>query len=389
MVGELYKRGTLHLLYPYRYKRYTKRPVDENKIVFLEIRQPGLSDNFRLLYKALEKKNRYDLKLCYVGEGTEGRLTAIKNSLNCIKDLADAKYIFVNESSYLTGCLPLRKETKLIQTWHACGAFKKFGYSVADKKFGAGTKVLDRFPLHRNFSWVTVSSKEVIWAYAQAFHMEQEQQKILPIGVSRTDYFFQKENVDNAREKLKSVLGEYAAGKKIILYAPTFRGKVAQAVSPDILDFRRMREYLGEEYIFLCKHHPFVKIRPAIPKECREYALDVTELMEIEELLLISDVCITDYSSLVFEYSLLERPIIFLAHDLEEYYDWRGFYYPYEEMAPGPIVRTTEDVIEYLKNLENGFDKERVHRFREKFMGACDGHATQRLIQLLENGEIE
>lgn len=399
MIGDLYRMGTLHMLYPFLYRIYAGKPVDENKVVFLEVRQPELSDNFRLLFQRLSREP-YHLHMSYLGEGREGYGRTVKNCLGALREVADARYVFVNESSYFTGCLPLRKETELIQTWHACGAFKRFGYSTAEKKFGSGRKRLDRFPLHRNYSYVTVSSPEVVWAYAEAFHMEGQQDQILPLGISRTDCFFQPEQLNAAQEKLEQVLG--AAGmdgapgelrghgrKKIVLYAPTFRGKVADARSPEVLDFEKLHSARGEDYIFLCKHHPFVKKRPAIPETCRGYALDVTELMEIEELLMVSDICISDYSSLVFEYSLFERPMIFLAYDLEEYYDWRGFYYPYEEMAPGPVVRTTEEVIECLKEPEQWFDPQRVRAFREKFMSGCDGQATERLVQLMKNAAVK
>lgn len=391
MVGDLYRVGTLHILYPFLYRIYARKPVDEKKVIFLEVRQPELSDNFRLLYQRLSREP-YHLQLCYLGEGREGYGRTVRNCLGVLRQMADAGYVFVNESSYFTGCLPLREETKLIQTWHACGAFKRFGYSTAEKKFGSGRKRLDRFPLHKNYSYVTVSSPEVVWAYAEAFHMEEQQERILPLGISRTDCFFQPERLEAAREKLWRVLRgagiepeQGAVRRKIVLYAPTFRGKVASAESPDVLDFRKLHSALGEEYIFLCKHHPFVKRRPEIPRECGGYALDVTELMEIEELLMVSDICISDYSSLVFEYALFQRPMIFLAYDLEEYYDWRGFYYPYEEMAPGPVVRTTEEVIECLKNPEQWFDLPKVRAFREKFMSGCDGQATERLVQLMKS----
>ena len=83
----------------------------------------------------------------------------------------------------------------------------------------------------------------------------------------------------------------------------------------------------------------------------------------------------------MFEYSLFERPMIFLAHDLDEYFDWRGFYYPYCEMAPGPIVSNTAEVIDCIKELPEKFEKERVADFRRKFMSACDGHATERILE--------
>ena len=379
IVRNLYKTWTLNYLYPSRYRKCAVKPVEKNKIVFLEIRMPELTDSFQLLYQKLEEQKRYQLSVCCIREGMTGRTQVRKNCLAAIEELAVAEYIFINDSSYLISSLPLRPETKVIQTWHACGAFKKFGYSIVDKKFGSGRSDLERYPVHRNFSYVTVSSPEVVWAYAEAFHMEQEKDRILPLGISRTDVFYQPERRQAAYEKLWQLMPE-SRGKRIALYAPTFRGRVADAVSPDVLDFEKMGQELGDGWIFLCKHHPFVKKRPQIPEGCKGYARDVTEEMEIEELLMVSDVCISDYSSLIFEYSLFERPMIFLAYDLEDYYDWRGFYYPYEEMTPGPVVRTTGEVIDYLAHLEERFDRQKVADFREKFMSACDGHATERIL---------
>lgn len=377
----LYKTWTLKWLYPGRYRYCIRRqPQQKKKIVFLEVREQALSDNFRLLWQELERQGDWELILCCIREGMEERKKVRKLCLQAIPVLADAAVVFISDSSYFFSSLPLRPQTKVIQTWHACGAFKKFGYSITDKKFGADRKDLERFPLHRNFSLVTVSSPEVVWAYAEAFHMEKEQEKILPVGISRTDIFYRREFLDSAREKLYEKIPE-AGGKKVILYAPTFRGRVADAVSPEVLDFSAMREALASEYIVLCKHHPFVKHRPAVPEDCQNFAWDATELFSIEELLAVSDVCISDYSSLVFEYSLFERPMIFLAHDLDEYFDWRGFYYPYCEMAPGPIVSNTAEVIDCIKELPEKFEKERVADFRRKFMSACDGHATERILE--------
>jgi len=113
--------------------------------------------------------------------------------------------------------------------------------------------------------------------------------------------------------------------------------------------------------------------------------MDITKDLDIEQLLCVSDICISDYSSLIFEYSLFERPMIFYAYDLDNYFDWRGFYYNYDELTPGPIVTSTEEIIDYIQNLDTRFDKAEVHAFREKFMSACDGHATDRIVELVHN----
>lgn len=172
-----------------------------------------------------------------------------------------------------------------------------------------------------------------------------------------------------------------------MLYAPTFRGSVGGAKAPEGLDIPYLKEKLGEEWVLLIKQHPVVKNRPGIPEEASEFAFDVSDEFVIEELLCVSDLCISDYSSLVFEYSLFERPMLFFAFDFEEYGDWRGFYYDYDAMTPGPVVKTTEEIAEFVLHMEKRFDKEEVARFREKFMCACDGHATGRLLELVMKEE--
>ena len=121
-----------------------------------------------------------------------------------------------------------------------------------------------------------------------------------------------------------------------------------------------------------------------ILKEVQDFAMDVTDRLTIEELLMVSDICISDYSSLIFEYSLFERPMIFYAYDQADYDDWRGFYYDYHEMTPGPVVTTDDEIIDYITNVEDQFDRQQVADFRYKFMRSCDGQATERILELLK-----
>ena len=142
-----------------------------------------------------------------------------------------------------------------------------------------------------------------------------------------------------------------------------------------------MKEALGGEYVLLVKQHPIVKMRPPIPEGAKGFAFDVSDSCTIEDLICVCDICISDYSSLIYEYSLMDRPMVFFAYDLEEYGDWRGFYYDYEELTPGPVVRTTGEVISWIR--EEKFDMEQVRAFRKRFMSACDGHATERLLKAI------
>ena len=367
--------------FPKVYSSYCTEPVQENKVLFLEMRFTKLSNSFELIYKALEESGEYDLKCSYVQFNfIRGReFTQRVNEM--LKELATAKYVFVDDASLILSSIPLRKETVAINLWHACGAFKKFGRSTAELKFGSSAATLDKYPNYGNLTHVTVSSPEVIWAYEEAMHLPKGIVKAT--GVSRTDQFYDKEFVESRKQKLYEIMPE-AKDKKVILYAPTFRGHVATASSPDRIDFERFCRELGNEYVIVCKHHPFVKNPPIIPEELQHFARDLTKYLSIEDLLCCADICISDYSSLVFEYSLFEKPMIFYAYDYDNYCDWRGFYYDYSEFTPGPVVQTEDELLDSIKNIDTQFDKQRVIDFKEKFMGSCDGHATERIIALMK-----
>ena len=367
--------------FPKVYSSYCTEPVQENKVLFLEMRFTKLSNSFELIYKALEKSGEYDLKCSYVQFNfIRGReFTQRVNEM--LKELATAKYVFVDDASLILSSIPLRKETVAIILWHACGAFKKFRRSTAELKFGSSAATLDKYPNYGNLTHVTVSSPEVIWAYEEAMHLPKGIVKAT--GVSRTDQFYDKKFVESRKQKLYEIMPE-AKDKKVILYAPTFRGHVATASSPDRIDFERFCRELGNEYVIVCKHHPFVKNPPIIPEELQHFARDLTKYLSIEDLLCCADICISDYSSLVFEYSLFEKPMIFYAYDYDNYCDWRGFYYDYSEFTPGPVVQTEDELLNSIKNIDTQFNKQKVIDFKEKFMGSCDGHATERIIALMK-----
>lgn len=367
--------------FPKVYSSYCTEPVQENKVLFLEMRFTKLSNSFELIYKALEKSGEYDLKCSYVQFNFIRGHEFTQRVNEMLKELATAKYVFVDDASLILSSIPLRKETVAINLWHACGAFKKFGRSTAELKFGSSAATLDKYPNYGNLTHVTVSSPEVIWAYEEAMHLPKGIVKAT--GVSRTDQFYDKKFVESRKQKLYEIMPE-AKDKKVILYAPTFRGHVATASSPDRINFERFCRELGNEYVIVCKHHPFVKNPPIIPEELQHFARDLTKYLSIEDLLCCADICISDYSSLVFEYSLFEKPMIFYAYDYDNYCDWRGFYYDYSEFTPGPVVQTADELLNSIKNIDTQFDKQKVIDFKEKFMGSCDGHATERIIALMK-----
>lgn len=370
------------IVFPLGYKHYIKgKKIKRKKAVFVEVRFDEITDSFRLVYDRM-KADGFDVHEQFIENIKPGKWGYIKRCLRMLEDISDAHYVFLNDACNVTSCIPLRKGTKIYQLWHACGAFKKFGMSTAELIFGDNRKTLEKYPNYGNLSYVTVSSPEVIWAYEEAMNLKDTKTQVVATGVSRTDVFYDEHFIEQSKAAVYSICPA-AENKKIILYAPTFRGRVAEAESPDCLDIPAMKRALGDEYVLLIKHHPFVKQPPVVPEDCADFAMDVTKSLEIDQLLCASDVCVSDYSSLIFEYSLFERPMIFFAYDLDDYFDWRGFYYNYDELTPGPVVKETEEIIDYIRHLDVRFDQAQVHAFKEKFMSSCDGHATDRIMALV------
>lgn len=364
------------------YSMHAKRPVQENKILFVEVREAEISNSFKLLYQELKNKREFRIHKHFLRSGCVGKLEYIRRCGAMLKDLADAKYVFLNEGCNVIGSLSMRKETIVTQTWHACGAFKKFGFSTAELKYGETAEEMIKYPYYGNTTYLTLSSPDIAWAYEEAMMLQNNKKCLCATGVSRTDVFFQADFLASANRHVRQCI-PFLRGRKIILYAPTFRGHASDAKSPDCLDIEKLQQALGKEYVLLIKHHPFVTQPPVVPDTCSEFAMDVTKMLSIEDLLCVSDICISDYSSIVFEYSLFGRPMLFYAYDLDDYFDWRGFYYDYYELAPGPVVQTNDEIIAYIEHVAERFDRERVRKFRERFMASCDGHATERILELV------
>lgn len=373
-------------VFPFVYKRAVRRTgVTPGSALFLGRNAAEMPDSFALLYKRFEQEEGPEPQFLSLGYG---RLKLVPYYLNCIsavRELAKYRYIFLDDANDVVSCLPLRSETDVIQLWHACGAFKKWGMSTGDLLFGGTKAEKRRHPYYENLSLVTISAPDIKWAYAEAMDLEGRDEIIKPLGVSRADVFFDDAFIANARQAAVRVVPQIA-GKNVVLYAPTFRGSATHAQAPDSLDIPLMREEIGDRYVLLIKHHPFVKDRPQIPAGCEEFAFDVSDDLPIDQLLCVADVCVSDYSSLVFEYSLFGRPMAFFAYDKADYDDWRGFYYDYDELTPGPVVATTEELVAYIQQVADDFDPSEVRAFRNRFMSACDGHATDRIYAAVVGG---
>ena len=379
------KARTLKEQIPAIYAEESKKPV-EDKVIFME---NGGSPSPTGYHLSKEIKNQGKYRVVYKGLHVRAVSDAeyYHNALGFVRELGTAKAVFLSTANDILSQFDLRPETKVIQLWHGVGMFKKVGYSTVDNRhFGKSAKDREEYDQYRNYTAVTVAGEEQIWTFEDAFRIPRESGIYKPIGIARTDVFFWPEYYNEQLEKLYEAYPQIN-GRKLILYAPTFRGAVSKAKAPDQLDIRAMAEALSDDYVLLIKHHGLCKERPPIPEDLKNtFAFDMNsvKVLSIEGLLAVADILITDYSSVGFEFAIREKPIVFFAYDIEDYIDQRGMYYDYEDITPGPVCRTTEEVADYIANIEERFDLEAVQNFRKKYVGACDGHSIERTIALLE-----
>jgi CDP-glycerol glycerophosphotransferase (TagB/SpsB family) len=294
--------------------------------------------------------------------------------------LATARVVVVDDYFFPMYVVPKRLGTTFVQTWHACGAFKKFGYSILDKSFGADATAVERHPIHTNYDVCLVSAQRFAPYYAQAFRQPVERFEAR-FGIPRTDLFFDAPRIAAASAAIRARY-RIPEGRRVVLYAPTFRGeRITEARSPDALDLAELRRRIGDDHVVLVRAHPFVRTPVGLGPELEGFAIDVSGHPEINELMLVSDVLVTDYSSAIYEYSLLGRPMAFLAPDHAAYEAERGFYFDLASGLPGPILETTADLADHLR--AGAFDLDRIARFRDASFDVADGQATRRVVDEL------
>ena len=271
-----------------------------------------------------------------------------------------------------------------IQTWHGT-PLKKLALDM-DKMDMGGSQNIEGY--HNKFRRATS-----LWDYLisqNPFSTEIfkscfafEDKPILEIGYPRNDILINDDNPE-AIQKMRQKLG-LPLDKKIILYAPTWRdnefhskGKYKFASK---LDFDKAREALGDEYVFIVKYHYLVSESiDWSPYKGVVYTFDETK--DIAWLYLVSDLLITDYSSVMFDYSILRRPMFFFAYDLEDYKDnLRGFYFDFVDEVPGPISRDTDQLIEDILTYDPVQWKDKYDAYHEKFNCRDDGKAADKIVK--------
>lgn len=364
--------------YRKKYKHKSGKPV----VMFMSEQSTSISTNMkavkdRMLARGMDKD--YIIVESYRSSVTTPRM-GLQSWMDTLKKMAMSDFIFLDDHAPVLDWLVLDKDTVLIQLWHAGAGFKASGYS----RWGhIGCPA--PYSCHRQYQYGIAGSKNIAHFFSEVWGINDSQ--VLPTGMPRIDEFLDEEY---RKKKTKELYENYpmCKDKKVILFAPTYRGKNKKSANYpyELIDFERLYDLCADEYVVLFKMHPWVAEAVPIPAQYKDKFRDVGSYPNINDLFYITELLITDYSSNIFEYSLMRKPMLFFAFDEIQYSFSRGFHRPYEESAPGKICRTFAELLEAIR--QKDFDYAKVEAYVEKHFDYIDSHACDRVIDWIILGQL-
>lgn len=386
MLASLRKWSIIHKAYKLVFQLVSCLPRRKKLIMFESFLGKQYSDSPRAIYEYMKEHHPgYTMYWSVDPRFEEGFLSKgipyIKRfSVKWLFLMATARFWVTNSRMPLW--IPKPKNTIYLQTWHGT-PLKKLANDMEEVLMpGTTTEKYKQnfYKESRNWDYLISPNRYSTDIFRRAFQFNK---RMLETGYPRNDIFYRQDREKIAKAfKQKYHLPE---NKKIILYAPTWRdnqyyqkGKYKLDLQ---LDLGKLKQELEKDYIIILRMHYLVAENFDL-QAYKGFAFDFSKHEDIRELYLISDLLITDYSSVFFDYANLKRPMIFFAYDLGEYKDViRGFYFDFEKHAPGPIVKTSDEVITAIKNSSEADVNTRTYQaFYEKFCHLEDGHASERVV---------
>ncbi|GGX51079.1 bifunctional glycosyltransferase/CDP-glycerol:glycerophosphate glycerophosphotransferase [Streptomyces minutiscleroticus] len=371
------------------YEPLLKQPL-KDQVFYLSYNGKQYSDSPRAMHEELLRRGS-DLKHLWAVRDSqvilpEGAEPVRMWGREWYEALASSRYIVTN--GHLPDWIQRRKGQAIVQTWHGT-MLKKIGHDIDTLHFDR--RYQEKLALEaKQWSLVVSSNRFSTPILKRAFSYDGE---ILEAGYPRNDYLY-SDNRDAIAAQVKERLG-LPKGKKVVLYAPTWRDDQAHSAGQFLFDLRidleDARRRLGDDHVLLIRRHSNVVDR--VPGAGNGFVWDVSEYPDIAELYLAADILVTDYSSVMFDYAHLRRPMLFFTYDLEHYRDTlRGFYFDFEKDSPGPLVATSKELVDALRDIDrvSAEYQDRFERFHHLFCDLDDGHASARVVdRMIEQAREE
>lgn len=331
------------------YRLFCYKKINDKQCIFCSMQPSDTFENLTLVKNLL--KNDFSCFSCM------GKIDCLYKAFRTAYKLAGAKFIFLDAAYTYTSIVRLRKDTQVIQLWHAAGAFKKIGMHTISSKNDADIE--RQHLLHGYYNYVIVSSKSVVDTYAEAFGMDKKY--ILPLGTPRIQTLIEQNK--QRKKYIDYICSKYDQCwyKKIVLYAPTFREENGKRNYNPILNLDNFAEQFSDEYIVAIRLHP--RAPKSIYKNLPDNVVNISGIPQYIALI-ISDYLITDYSSVVFDFSALKKPVFFYTPD--EYMYTRGLYFKPADKYPNITFHDYYDIVNAILSIS------RNEKRREMYLNEQD-----------------
>ena len=361
--------------------------VDENIIFFEANLGKNYTGNPKYLYEYMIRDDKYkDFKFVWSYPNDKDAkipgdpITVERGTEDYYYYLAKAKY-WVN--NILFPVKEKRHNTVYLQTWHGT-PLKKLGFDIeceGPEKQAFG----NLYKESQNWDYFLTDNDYGEEKLVNAFRFKK---KVIKKGYPINDIYYVDELKNRAIEKLHK---EYpvTAEKKVILYAPTWRdlqGDYVRGYDFELpFDVGELYDKFGDEYVILVKLHHLIADSLEIDDKYKDFLLNVSDKEDIMELLCVTDVLITDYSSVFYDFASAKKPMLFYMYDLDEYInETRGLYVGVETL-PGPILKNNEELIDALENIDkyNYENSKKLKDFCEDMAKYCHGTSCKDVLDIV------
>ena len=337
----------------------------KNKITMISRQSNKPSINFKLLAKEIEKQGNFEVVILAhkLEPGIKKKIEYIFHMFKQMYHIATSKVVILDTYCICISLLNHKKNLIVIQMWHAMGALKKFGYSVLDtdsttsalgKKLTINEKkdLSKIMKMHKGYNYIFASSKACVPYYVDAFKYEAKDIVVMspPIVDILMDNKYQK----NKEIEIKDTY-PIMKKKKNIIYVPTFRKEESSHKIQELIDSVNFKKYN-----LIIKTHPLTKL------DYYDERVIWDDKFTSMDLMIASDYIISDYSAIVFEASLLNKPIYFYIYDFDEYTKYREFYIDYKKEMPGKMSSKSKEIIKWIEN--NDYDLNKIKVFSKKYI---------------------
>ena len=362
---------------------FYKRRKTENKIAFISRQSETPSTDFRYLIN--EIKTNYPqyqvVVLCeMIPSSFGGKIKYVGEMFRQMKALATSKVVVLDGYCILASMLKHKKDLKIIQIWHALGAFKKFGKSVLDKEGGKSSKTASAFKMHNNYSYIAASGDECVPFFAQAFGRPVS--KFIPIGIPRMDYLTDPQENERVRGNVLRKYPQLANGRKNILYAPTFRDtqqdKDALANATEEL----VNKVNYSDFNLIVKHHVVDSNKEQIYTDSRMNKAE-GENFTAMDFMCVADYVVTDYSSVIYEALLKDLPIYIYCFDSDKYIDERGFYIDFWTDIPALYSKNAKGICDFIASGMHA-NSEKEENFKKAYVNKRFSSITAEYGKLID-----